>query len=196
MGNRVPDLPILGEPLIAEFANTLYIDETSRLDVLDRPAWTAAWLRQAPCAADLAAPHRLRSEDTEQLRVLRDAVRGLLVRGRHCRAADIEVVNVAARSGESHRLLASSANGQLEVISGHRSHGIERVLSAVAISVVDSVENGVFDLHQVCSRPGCNRFFFRDHHRRRYCNPRCANADRQARYNARRAEPSRTDTAR
>ena len=53
MSNRVPDLPILGEPLIAEFANTLYIDDTARLDVLDRPAWIAAWIRKAPCAADL-----------------------------------------------------------------------------------------------------------------------------------------------
>ncbi len=196
MSNRVPNLPILGEPLIAEFANTLYIDETSRLDVLDHPAWMTAWLRQAPCAADLATPHRLRSEDTKQLRVLRDAVRRLLACGRHYCAADIEIINTAARSEGSHRLLASSSSGQLEVISGHRSHSIESVLSAMAISVLDSVERGTFDLHQVCSRPGCNLFFFRDHHRRRYCNPRCANADRQARYNARRAEPSRTGTTR
>lgn len=190
MSNLVPDLPILGEPLIAEFANTLYIDGTTHLDVLDRPAWIAAWLRQAPCAADFVHPNRLRAEDTEQLRVLRDAVRGLLVRGRQCRAADIEVINVAARFGESHRLLALSATGALEVVSRSRSRGIERVLSAIAVSVVDAVESGVFDLHRVCSRPGCNLFYFRDHHRRRYCNPRCANADRQARYNARRAESS------
>ena len=91
MSNRVPDLPILGEPLIAEFANTLYVDESTRLDVLDHPSWISAWLRQAPCAADLAHPARVRPEDAARLRALRDAIRGVLERrpasacGRHRR---------------------------------------------------------------------------------------------------------------
>ena len=97
MSNRVPDLPILGEPLIAEFANTLYVDGTTRLDVLDHPSWIAAWLRQAPCAAGLARLDRLRTEDAARLRVLRDAVRGLLKHPRDVRAVDIEVINQAAR---------------------------------------------------------------------------------------------------
>ena len=111
MSNRVPDLPILGEPLIAEFANTLYVDGTTRLDVLDRPTWIAAWLRHAPCAADLIHPDRLRSQDAAQLRVLRDAVLGLLECRRDCCAADIEVINAAARPATSQRRLASSCSG-------------------------------------------------------------------------------------
>ncbi len=39
----------------------------------------------------------------------------------------------------------------------------------------------LFALGQVCDRPGCNLSYFRDHHRRRYCNLRCANTDRQYR---------------
>lgn len=195
MSNRVPDLPILGEPLIAEFANTLYVDEVTRLDVLDRPSWIAAWFRQAPCAADLTHPERLRSQDAARLRMLRDAVRGLLERRRDCPAADIDVINTAARPGMSQRRLASSAAGELEVVTGIGSRGIGGVLAVIALRVIDAVENGTFDLNQVCDRPGCNLYYFRDHHRRRYCNVRCANADRQARYNARRAEPSRSHTA-
>ena len=194
MSNQVPDLPILGEPLIAEFANTLYIDESARLDVLDRHSWIAAWFRQAPCAADLTHPGRLRSQDAARLRSLRDAVRGLLECQRDCRAADIDVINTAARPGMSHRRLASSATGELEVVIDIGSRVIERVLAVIALRVVDAVENGTFDLNQRCDRPGCNLYYFRDHHRRRYCNVRCANADRQARYNARRSEPSRRHT--
>lgn len=197
MSNRVPDLPILGEPLIAEFANTFYVDAATRLDVLDHPSWIAAWFRQAPCATAVAHPERLRSRDVARLRVLRDAVRGLLECRRVCRAADIDVINTAARPGMSQRRLASSGAGELEVVVGVGSHGIEGVLASIALRVIGAVENGTFDLYRVCDRPGCNLYYFRDHHRRRYCNVRCANADRQARYNARRAEaPPRQITAR
>jgi predicted RNA-binding Zn ribbon-like protein len=186
VSNRVPDLPILGEPLLAEFANTLYVDATTRLDVLDRPSWIAAWLRQAPCAAQLAHPHRIATRDVERLRELRDALRRLLSSRGHRRAADIELINAAVRSTAARRLLASGPGGELEVTTTRGAAGIDRMLSAIALGVVDAVESGTFELHQMCSRPGCNLFFFRDHHRRRYCNARCANADRQARYNARR----------
>ena len=194
MSNRIPDLPILGEPLIAEFANTLYVDATSRLDVLDKPAWIEAWLQQAPCAANLTEPGRIRTEDAEQLRALRDAVRGLLTNRRGSRPVDIEVVNATARSAISQHLLASGESGELHVVSDDRSLGISRLLWAIAVGVIDAVENGTFDLNQTCSRPGCNLFYFRDHHRRRYCNPRCAGTDRQARYNSRRNQAPRTQT--
>jgi predicted RNA-binding Zn ribbon-like protein len=191
MSNRIPDLPILGEPLLAEFANTLYIDGTTRLDVLDRSAWFAAWLRQAPCAADLTHLNRLRTEEAARLRVLRDAVRGLLEHRHEARAADIEVINAAASPGMSLRRLVADA-GELVVVSGARPGGIDGLLSAIALAVLDAVENETFDLHQVCDRPDCNLYYFRDHHRRRYCNSRCASSDRQARYNARRTAPTQT----
>jgi predicted RNA-binding Zn ribbon-like protein len=191
MGNRVPDLPILGEPLLAEFANTLYVGGTTRLDVLDRPAWIAEWLGQAPCAADLPHPGRLRADDAAKLRVLRDAVRGLLEHRPDVRAADIEVINSAARPVMTIRRLTCEA-GELQVVSSGPPGGIDGVVSAIAISVLNAVENETFDLHRLCDRPGCNLYYFRDHHRRRYCNPRCASADRQARYNARRAGAARS----
>ena len=195
MSNRVPDLPILGEPLIAEFANTLYVDESTRLDVLDHPSWISAWLRQAPCAADLAHPVRVRPEDAARLRALRDAIRGVLQSPPDRRAADIDVINAAARPGMSRRRLTSSASGRLDVVAGVDARGIDGVLAVIALRVIDAVEDGTFSLHRMCDRPGCNMYYFRDHHRRRYCNVRCANADRQARYNARRSPASRRPTA-
>ena len=180
---RIPELPILGEPLIPEFANTLYIAGPTRLDVLDHPAWINAWLRQAPCAAELAGPRRVRTEEAERLRVLRDALRGLLTRTSHDNTPDVEAINGAAGSAAGGRLLVVAANGELEVVDSGRARGIDRLLSAIALRVIEAVDCGQFSLNQICGRPGCNLFYFRDHHRRRYCNSRCANADRQARYN-------------
>jgi predicted RNA-binding Zn ribbon-like protein len=194
LSNRVPDLPLLGEPLLAEFANTLYVDATTRLDVLDSPSWTGEWLRQAPCAAGLAHPSRLSSDDVAKLRALRNAVRALLERRHNASAADIEVINAAAQSGVLVRQLVSDGD-DLQVVDRARHGRIDTMLSAIALGVLDAVEHGTFELHRVCDRPGCNLYYFRDHHRRRYCNSRCASADRQARYNARRTKPLRSQTA-
>ena len=186
MGKLIPDLPILGEPLIAEFANTLYIDHKERIDVLDHPAWIAAWLQQAPCAAALGAPRRFASAEGERLRLLRDAIRGLLLskRGEES-TVDVAVINDAARAGHSRRVLERRRRGGVGVVAESVARPFEVFLSAIATSVIDAVEYGDLDLIKVCSRPECNMFYFRNHHRRRYCNERCANADRQARYNRR-----------
>ncbi len=182
---RIPDLPILGEPLIPEFANTLYVDGPTRLDVLDHPAWINAWLRQAPCAAELAGPQRIRIEDAARLRVLRDALRGLLPRTGSDRTSDVETINEAAGLAVGRRQLVVAEDGELDVVNNVVATGMDRLLSNIALRVTESVDAGQFGLNQVCTRPGCNLFYFRDHHRRRYCNSRCANAHRQARYNTR-----------
>jgi predicted RNA-binding Zn ribbon-like protein len=185
VSKRIPDLPILGEPLIPEFANTLYVDGLARIDVLDRPAWIDAWLRQAPCAAELVGPQRVRIEDAAQLRVLRDALRGLLTRTRSDYTSDVEAINEAAGLAVTRRCLRVAANGELELVESATATGIDRLLSDIALRVIDAVATGEFGLTQPCTRAGCGLFYFRDHHRRRYCNPRCASADRQARYNLR-----------
>lgn len=190
MSNPIPDLPILGEPLIAEFANTLYVDRSQRLDVLDHPAWISAWLQQAPCAAGLGAPRRVSAEDAARLLVLRDALRTLLTRRSDTGCtAEIAIINEAAQS-TARRVLTVTAAGELAVADGARPSGIDVVLSAIAGQVIDAVASETLLLNQTCSRPDCNLFYFRDHHRRRYCNMRCANADRQARYHTRLAAHS------
>ena len=186
MVNTIPDLPILGEPLISEFANTLYIDGNKRVDVLEHPGSVAAWLQQAPCAAGLAAPRRIRRAEVEQLRLLRDAIRRLLLstRGQTFRA-DFAVINDAANAASSRRALAARRNVSLIVVAESAASPFETLLSEIGTAVIDAVQHEHFALHQVCSRPDCHMFYFRHHHRRRYCNERCANADRQARYNRR-----------
>ena len=186
MSNQIPDLPILGEPLIPEFANTLYVDRLVRVDVLDHPAWISAWLQKAPCVAGLGAPRRIRTEDADRLRLLRDALRGLLTRssGEDC-TAEVSVINDAAHPAAHQRLLTLTPAGEFGVVTRTDARGVQRLVATIASHVIDAVECGQLDLNQQCGRPGCNLFYFRDHHRRRYCNSRCANADRQARYHRR-----------
>jgi hypothetical protein len=182
----IPALPILGEPLIAEFANTLYVDRGLRVDVLEHPSWTTAWLEQAPCANHLTRPQRLRRSDAERLRLLRDAVRGLLLPTRNAaRSADIAMVNHAASLASSNRTLIWQPERGLVVTTKAAAPAIDLLLSTIATRVIDAVETGDLRLVEVCTRPDCNMFYFRQHHRRRYCNERCASVDRQARYNRR-----------
>jgi Putative stress-induced transcription regulator len=183
----IPVLPILGEPLIPEFANTLYIERGVRVDVLNHPAWTTAWLEQAPCAVNLTRPRRLSNTDAERLRLLRNAVRGLLApKSGSDRSAAIAVVNHAAGLKTSSRSLTWQNDCGLVVVTASAAPAIDALLSAIGTGVIDAVESGDLGLIEVCARPDCNMFYFRHHHRRRYCNQRCASADRQARYNLRR----------
>ena len=186
-----PELPILGEPLIPEFANTLYRDEHAQFEVFDHPTWAAAWMVSAPCASERAAPRRLRMNDMVQLRSLRDAIRLVLLRDRvRDQAGAVAVINEAARLATPRRELVLVGRGELAVKAESSASRLEAFLALIAWQVFDATENGDLKLITLCSRPGCNMFYFRNHHRRRFCNQRCANTDRQARYNRRLNERS------
>ena len=186
-----PELPILGEPLIPEFANTLYRGEDVQFDVFDRPSWASTWMGSAPCALQRAAPRRVTTNDLVRFRRLRDAVRVVLL-GRRTddRVGAIAVINLAARLATPQRELVLSRGGKIAVKDGSNASRVDIFLASIARQVFDAVEHGDLELIRVCDRPGCNMFYFRDHHRRRYCNQRCANTDRQARYNRRLHEQS------
>ena len=125
-------------------------------------------LPQAPCAAEVAGPQRVRIEDAARLRVLRDALRGLLTRTRSNHTSDVEAINEAAGLAVGRRQLVLAADGELEVVNNTAATGIDRLLSDIALRVIEAVDAGQFRLTQVCTRPGCSLLFFRDHHRRRY----------------------------
>ena len=181
-----PELPILGEPLIPEFANTLYRAEDVQFDVFDRPSWASAWMVSASCALERAAPRRVTTNDLVRFRRLRDAIRVVLLGGRaHDRSAAIAVINQAARLAMPQRELVLLGSGQLAVKAESNARRVDIFLASIAGQVFDAVDQGDLELIRVCSRLGCNMFYFGNHHRRRYCNQRCANTDRQARYNQR-----------
>lgn len=177
---------MLGEPLIPEFANTLYIDSTIRFDVLERPDWTASWFKQAPCATDLAAPRRFTAAETERLRHLRDAIRHALSgNDEPKRDGSISLINRAAKLGHPHRLLQWRPGHPLAVVVDSLASPFETLLATIAARFIDAVASHDVNRIRICDRPDCNMYYYQQHHRRRYCNERCANADRQARYNRR-----------
>jgi len=187
MVNPLSDLPILGEPLIAEFANTLYRDSAIRLDVFERPDRIASWFKHAPCATDLDAPRRFTPDDAERLRHLRDAIRQMLSgSAERDLTGSLSIINGAARLGDQHRLLEwQPRRHRLAVVIDSSASPFETLLATIASRFVDMVAAHDIARIRVCDRLECNMYYYRNHHRRRYCNERCANADRQSRYNRR-----------
>lgn len=192
MGNRVPSMPLLGEPLLVELANTVYVDPLDTIDVFEHRAWISAWFSQAACARELVLPARMTEEQANELRRLRDAVRAVLT------AADgdgqvpsesVDAINdmvrrssaavvIDWRPGDRPRAVVETSGGSFGLLLAH--------LAARCVEFATGP-----DLTQVrrCGRPDCHLFFQQRHHRRRYCNSRCANADRQSRYYQRTARP-------
>jgi predicted RNA-binding Zn ribbon-like protein len=186
MSTRIPDLPILGEPLIPEFANTLYVDQSGTLDVFTRASWAAAWMVTAPCAIDASAPSRINKYDVTRLADLRNAIRAVLLSDLQSdRAAAVTTINQVAQQEAPCATLVLASDGKLAVTSKSGASGVDAFLSTIAWRFIELVDSGDIQLVNVCSRPQCNMFYFRDHHRRKYCNERCSSADRQARYNKR-----------
>jgi hypothetical protein len=186
MSNRIPDLPILGEPLIPEFANTLYVHQSGTLDVFARAGWAAAWMVTAPCAVEASAPSRVNKYDLTRLADLRSAIRAILLSDlRNDREVAVTTINKEARRATSCATLVLESNGKLAVASESSASGLDAFLALIARNVIELFGSGDIQFVNVCSRPQCNMFYFRDHHRRKYCNERCSSADRQARYNQR-----------
>ena len=70
------DLPLIGEPLAVELANTLYGDGDDRVDFLATTGLIAMWFAHAGAAPRL--PARLTRRDAGRLRDLRDATHSLI----------------------------------------------------------------------------------------------------------------------
>jgi predicted RNA-binding Zn ribbon-like protein len=172
------ELPILGtEPLVVEFANTLYGDE----DFLGTTELATLWFTTAG-----AHPAR----DTAAARALRDSVRtlfGATVTGVAPPAAAIRHVNETAARAPTSPQMAWQSTGAL-VASSRRetATGDAALLGGLATACIELLTGGRARLLRRCEGPGCCLFFVQHHPRRRYCHESCAHRDRQARYYRRR----------
>jgi predicted RNA-binding Zn ribbon-like protein len=181
--DSLPVLPVLGEPFIAEFANSRYSGSIGVVDVFDRSAWAIEWFATAPCAKEINAPVVFSSIELARLRRLRDALRTLLGSDSDLDAA-VDVVNATAMRARPTRILEHSPTG-FRVVVEPATAPFDSLLSTIAGEVLDAVERGDLDRVRPCRRPACTLYFVASHHRRRYCNSRCANAHRQSRYHQR-----------
>jgi predicted RNA-binding Zn ribbon-like protein len=169
------DLPLLGEPLAIELANTWYGE--GEVDFLAEPALATRWIGAA--VPDDASP--LTTRDAAVLRRLRDAVRALILavlREAPLDAAAIAVVNDGAAAACAH---ASWVDGAAQVV--FRGPPLARAQARLATSCVELLAARV--AVRQCEGPGCFMLFVQQHRHRRFCHDGCSHRARQARYRSR-----------
>lgn len=175
------ELPILGtEPLVVEFANTLYGDE----DFLRTTELAVLWFTRAG-----AQPAR----DTAAARALRDSIHTLFtatVTAAAPPATAIAHVNAAAAQAPTSPQLVRQPTGAFIAGSRGIATGDAALLGGLATACIELLTDDWARLLRRCEAPGCCLFFVQQHPRRRYCHESCAHRDRQARYYRRRVSPS------
>jgi predicted RNA-binding Zn ribbon-like protein len=173
------ELPLLGtEPLVVEFANTLYGDE----DFLGTPELATLWFTTA-------GVHPAR--DTAAAQALRDSIHTLFaatVTGATPPATAIAHVNAAAAQAPTSPQMVWQPTGALVADSRRGvATGDAALLGGLATACIELLTGGQTRLLRRCQGPDCSLFFVQHHPRRRYCHESCAHRDRQARYYRRRA---------
>jgi predicted RNA-binding Zn ribbon-like protein len=171
------ELPILGtEPLVVEFANTLYGEH----DFLGTAELAKRWFTHV-CgepARDLAAA-----------RVLRDSIHTLFtatVTAAAPSATAIRHVNAAAAQAPTSPQLVRQPTGALVADRRGTATGDAALLGGLATACIELLTDDRARLLRRCENTDCCLFFVQHHPRRRYCHESCAHRDRQARYYRRR----------
>src|SRR5262249_46258690 len=111
---RPEDLPILGEPLAIELANSLYETPEQVIDFLESPADTLLCVRHVDVRSTVHLPNRLGESGQHRIVELRAVVRELLERaaaGRPLRPASIDALNAAAAIAPSYASLDIGSDG-------------------------------------------------------------------------------------
>lgn len=179
---RPVDYPLLGEPTVVEFINTLYIDHEGATDFLSTVELTRGWF-------DALEPKILVDIDC-----IDESARLMFVEVRNSIRSMFDSTGVEPHA----RVLESTVNaspGRLSLISDDENllirhtifdstttAGAAAFLADAAITIVTG--HGLARV-LVCDRPACNMRYFQQHRRRRYCNTACANSDRQTRFQQR-----------
>jgi predicted RNA-binding Zn ribbon-like protein len=185
------EVPLLGEPLAVELANSLYVGDDEVVDFLADREWAAAWLCQLADLHDLTAP-RLVAGEAAELRGLRDAVRDLLTAAMDRTAPPpvaVAVVNAHAAAGVPRAVLrwrAGQTPSAAVEVDGDPGPALRCRLAMAAVELLAATDA---DRFRRCEGPGCNLFFVQQHRRRRFCHESCGHRARQQRYVQRHRRP-------
>jgi predicted RNA-binding Zn ribbon-like protein len=184
-GHRGIEYPLLGEPPIVEFVNTLYVDRAGTFDFLSTVELARGWFAalEPPILSDV---ERVDDAVRHGFVELRSAVLAVIDSSDVTRfAAALAELESAANASPSSIKVTTDQSGLLTVDTIWDladPAGTSALLAHAAIDVVAGRTAGPI---LVCDRPGCNMRYLQHHRRRRYCNPACANAHRQARFQQR-----------
>jgi predicted RNA-binding Zn ribbon-like protein len=170
------DLPLLGEALALDLANTRYGEGDDAVDFLGA-VHAGAWARAALGLAALSGPQ------AAALRGLRDAVRALVEAtwsGEAPPPAAVAAVDRAAAGCPSHATLSwvPGEGPRARVVFDGPPFAV--ALARAATSAIE-VLVGERPIRR-CEGPGCTVWFVVDHGRRRFCHDGCSHRARQRRY--------------
>jgi predicted RNA-binding Zn ribbon-like protein len=184
-------LPILGEPLAVELANTLYLRPGYETDFFASSNVIVEWFDRVAVGSPSPLPRLLTESRAGDLRAVRNAMHAVL-------SSVTE-----ARSSATHGVVPTGAISRLNELAGRAScryrlswnpgaeptaaavpmgRGFEVACSYLAIECAAFIAGP--DLHNVrrCDGPDCPMFFVQEHRKRRFCHEGCAHRARQARY--------------
>jgi len=181
------DLPLLGESLPLELANTRYGDPDdagARIDFLARPESARAWLVHVHGLS--ARPPHLDDADHRALVELRDAVAELLAAPHPAPPPPtvIATLNAAAQRGRVHQRLGWGPEGPCieRVACGAPMDEVIRQLADATFAWLCGPDRA---RTRRCAAPDCWMWFVAHHRRRRFCHPTCSGRDRQTRFRQR-----------
>lgn len=185
------DVPLLGEPVPVEFANTLYARRGRQYDGIETPAHLSAWLAATRDRLPFALPGEdssaVSQADVDAARQLRDAIRSLFYAVTEARKPDraaARILNVAMRQTPWWHELMWEPHASIKL----RTAGpvVPAVLSRIAEEAAHVLAGEHASEVRACGAPGCQLFYLQSHPRRAWCSSRCADRVRAARYYANR----------
>ncbi len=183
------DLPILGEPLPVELANTRYGQGEDAIDFLGTAALAELWLGALPEGMCARARPRINSRTRRQLVSLRDAVWEVVtatVDGSDPNAACLHIINVAAVRAPRRRALRL-VDGLLHLEEHREGTAFRCLFATLADEAITFLAGPSRQRLRRCPGPECSMFFVQSHHLRGYCHESCSHRARQATYYRRQA---------
>jgi predicted RNA-binding Zn ribbon-like protein len=182
---NIVDYPLLGEPPVVEFVNTLYVDPDGVIDFLATVDLVRGWFNALH--PTILTDIDLIDESTRLSFVeLRNAVRSVFDATEITDVdSPIAALELAVNASPGRLTLIRDAQNRLVRHTIHDTTnpaGVAAFLADAAITITTTHGGGRV---LICDRPACNMRYFQQHRRRRYCNPACANSDRQTRFQKR-----------
>ena len=178
------------EPVAIEFANTRRARRGEAVELLPDDEALVAWVREN---LDRDLTGRLNPGDRERFLSLRDAVRAVAVA---ISDEQQEPADAVARLNAT----AAAAPTWLELLGGRAVQrtaagaDVDAALSALAAYAIEVFGGAQREQVRACGRwPRCVRFFVKNHPRRGYCSPSCANRARAMRHHDRHKDDPKDD---
>jgi predicted RNA-binding Zn ribbon-like protein len=169
------------EPVAIEFANTRRAGRRGGVELLPDDEALTAWIRES-LGPDLAGC--LHPGDRDRFLALRDAVRavaGAISNEQREPADEVARLNVTAAAAPTwHELVDGRA------VQRTAAAEVDAALATLAASAIETFGGTQREQVRACGRwPLCVRFFVKNHPRRGYCSPNCANRARAMRHHDR-----------